>query len=80
MRACPLGVLPQVGAVIEASRVQAAITHNTPDGINAASAAALMSHYFLYRLGSKKEVGQFLESVDPGPWAAEWTGKVKEKG
>ena len=39
MRACPLGVLPSLEKVIDASRIQAAITHNTPDGISAASAA-----------------------------------------
>ena len=48
MRAAPIGILPTVERVIEATTIQAAITHNTPDGINAARAAALMSHYFIY--------------------------------
>lgn len=80
MRAAPLGVLPHVGAVIEASRVQAAVTHNTPDGIAAATAAALMSHYFHYELGPKADVGRFLEEHVPGAWSTPWVGKVKEKG
>ncbi len=80
MRAAPIGVLPSVEKVIEAATVQAAITHNTPDGINAARAAALMSHYFIYRLGSKKELGQFLEAHVSGEWSHPWQGKVQSKG
>lgn len=80
MRAAPIGVLPRVEKVIEATRVQAAITHNTPDGINAAIAAALMSHYFIYKLGSKRELGKFLEAHVPGEWSQPWQGKVKSKG
>jgi ADP-ribosylglycohydrolase len=53
MRACPIGVYPSTGTVIERARVQAALTHDTPAGTNAAVAAALMAHYFLYRLGPK---------------------------
>lgn len=80
MRAAPIGVLPTVEKVIEASRIQAAITHNTPDGINAAIAASLMSHYFIYQLGSKRALGQFLESQVPGEWSIPWQGEVKSKG
>lgn len=80
MRATPIGVLPTVENVIEAATIQAAITHNTPDGINAAKAAALMSHYFIYRLGLKKELGQFLDAHVPGDWSKPWEGKVNSKG
>ena len=80
MRAAPIGILPTVEDVIEATTIQAAITHNTPDGINAAVAAALMSHYFIYQLGAKNELGKFLEAQVPGPWSQPWQGKVKSKG
>ncbi len=80
MRTAPIGVLPTVEQVIEATTIQAAITHNTPDGINAARAAALMSHYFIYQLGPKKELGQFLEALVPGEWSRPWEGKVESKG
>ncbi|MGZ3602297.1 MAG: ADP-ribosylglycohydrolase family protein [Ktedonobacterales bacterium] len=80
MRAAPVGVFPTVAEVIERTIIQAAITHNTPNGINAAVAAALMSHYFLYRLGPKRELGQFLEQHIPGEWSQPWQGKVKSKG
>lgn len=80
MRAAPIGIYPTPEKVIEATTIQAAITHNTPDGINAAVAAALMSHYFIYRLGEKHKLGQFLESYVSGDWAKPWQGKVKSKG
>jgi hypothetical protein len=34
---------------------QAAVTHDTPDGIAAAQAAAVMVHYLLYRLGPRRD-------------------------
>jgi ADP-ribosylglycohydrolase len=80
MRAAPLGVLGTVGSVLDHCRIQAAVTHNTPDGIHAAQAAALLSHYFLYDLGGKEEVGAFLEDMVPGRWNEPWLGPVKSKG
>lgn len=80
MRAAPIGVVSTIEKVIEYSKIQAAITHNTPDGINAAIAAALMSHYFIYRLGPKKNLGKFLENHVPGQWSKPWQGEVKSKG
>jgi ADP-ribosylglycohydrolase len=80
MRACPVGVFRTVGTVIDRVRVQAALTHNTTDGIAAATAAALATHYFLYRLGPKADLGRFLAGCVPGPWEGGWYGKVGEKG
>ncbi|HEX8033432.1 MAG TPA: ADP-ribosylglycohydrolase family protein [Ktedonobacterales bacterium] len=80
MRAAPIGVFPTIAEVIERTTIQAAITHNTPEGITAAVAAALMSHYFLYHLGPKRELAQFLEQHVPGEWSQPWQGKVKSKG
>lgn len=80
MRAAPIGVYPTLSLVIERCRIQAALTHNTPGGINAAVAAALMTHYFLYNLGPKKELGAFLEKHVSGGWNTLWTGPVKSQG
>lgn len=80
MRAAPIGILPTIEQVIHATTIQAAITHNTPDGINAAIAAALMSHYFIYQLGEKKELGQFLDTHVSGAWSKPWQGEVRSKG
>ena len=80
MRACPVGVLPDLAEVLERTRVQAAITHDTPDGIGAACAAALMPHYFLYGLGPRADLGRFLTAHVPGDWATPWHGKVGAAG
>ncbi len=80
MRAAPIGVYSSISTVIERSTLQATLTHNTPDGINAAVASSLMTHYFLYNLGPKKELGRFLERYVNGQWSTPWFGKVKSKG
>ena len=80
MRAAPIGIYPTPSLVIERCTIQAVLTHDTPNGINAAVAAALMTHYFLYNLGPKKELGIFLEEHVRGHWATPWTGKVKSQG
>ncbi|WP_138497320.1 ADP-ribosylglycohydrolase family protein [Nostoc sp. PA-18-2419] len=80
MRAGPIGIYPTPEKVIEAATIQAAITHNTPDGIDAAVAAALMSHYFIYRLGAKSKLAEFLETYVSGQWSKPWRGEVKSKG
>ena len=80
MRAAPIGIFPSIEQVINFSTVQAAITHNSPDGINAAIAAALMSHYFIYRLGLKKKLGEFLEAHVAGEWSKPWQDKVNTTG
>ncbi|GHO62050.1 hypothetical protein KSC_009420 [Ktedonobacter sp. SOSP1-52] len=80
MRAAPLGIYPSIDQVIERCTLQATITHNTPGGINAAVAASLMTHYFLYDLGPKQNLGAFLEKHVPGRWGAPWRGSVKSQG
>ncbi|MEO5953862.1 MAG: ADP-ribosylglycohydrolase family protein, partial [Chloroflexia bacterium] len=80
MRACPIGVFPSISDVIAKCRLQAAISHNTPDGINVAVAASLMTHYFIYNLGPKCDLGDFLTTYVPGQWAKPWQGKVGPKG
>lgn len=80
MRATPIGIYPTITEVVEKCQVQAALTHNTPDGINAAVAAALAAHYLLYNLGPKARLGHFLEQHVPGNWAEPWQDKVGSKG
>ena len=80
MRAAPIGIYPTIPQVIERCTIQAALTHNTPNGINAAVAASLMTHYFLYNLGSKTALGSFLEQHVAGNWTTPWTSKVGSQG
>ena len=80
MRAGPLGLYPTITEVTERTLLQANITHDTTGGRDAALAAALMTHYFVYQLGPKAELGAFLQSHLPGPWAQAWQGKVGSPG
>lgn len=80
MRAVPLRILSTVAEVLHKAEIQAKITHNTPEGIQAAQAVALMSHYFLYELDAKADVSKFLTKHLPGNWHHDYKGKVKSKG
>lgn len=80
MRAGPLGIYPTIVEVIDRTALQAAVTHNTPGGKQSALAAALMTHYLLYRLGPKAQLGEFLQTHVPGPWTKPWRGKVGAPG
>ena len=80
MRAAPIGVYQNAEIVMDRTTIQAKLTHDTPDGINASLAAALMTHYFLYRHGPKHELGKYIEKYVPGNWSEPWQGKVKAKG
>ncbi|MEO8612374.1 MAG: ADP-ribosylglycohydrolase family protein [Chloroflexota bacterium] len=80
MRAIPIGIFPIIPEVIEKATIQSAITHNTPDGIRAGVASALMAHYFIYGLGAKNHLGEFIETHVEGEWADPWRGQVGAKG
>ncbi|UGT63028.1 ADP-ribosylglycohydrolase family protein [Nocardia asteroides] len=80
MRAAPIGLLPTVADVLHHARVQAAVTHDTPDGIAAAQAAALAVHYTHNDLGPLPEIGAWIAGHVPGDWARPYRGKVGSKG
>ncbi|WNV86944.1 ADP-ribosylglycohydrolase family protein [Umezawaea sp. Da 62-37] len=81
MRAAPVGLLASVDDVLRTTAVQARITHNTPDGVKAAQAAALAVHYCHRTLGPVAEIGHWLDGLLPsGEWATPWTGPVGSKG
>jgi ADP-ribosylglycohydrolase len=80
MRSAPIGLYRSVDVVLSRCGFQAALTHNTPDGIRAAQAASLMTHYAHYRLGPKRELPAFLSRHLLGDWATPWHGKVGHPG
>ena len=77
MRAPVLGLLPSEEAVMETARFQASLTHCTQLGMDAAAAAALMTHYFYHRLGHKGDLRKYLSTkglcID---FTSPWRGKV----
>lgn len=80
MRAPPLGLFPDLRIVLELAQVQATLTHATAQGIYSSCASALMTHYFRYQLGSKRDLGAFLRTYVPGAWTEPWEGKVGAGG
>ncbi len=81
MRAAPLGLLPTADEVLHHTDVQARVTHDTPDGVASASAAALAVHYCRYGLGPVAEVGDWLaDRLGSAVWARPWQGEVGSKG
>ena len=83
MRATPIGVIPDIQKVKEYAEIQARVTHDTPDGVRAAIASALTTHYFLHLEGKPADLPRFIaEEVDAGDyaWDEEYVGKVGSKG
>ncbi|MFD9738455.1 ADP-ribosylglycohydrolase family protein [Umezawaea sp. NPDC059074] len=81
MRSGPIGLLSTVDEVLECAAVQARITHDTPDGVESAQAAALAAHYCHHGLGPVAEVARWVDARLPsGGWATPWTGEVGSKG
>ena len=53
MRSVPLGLIKDKNEMLEKARIQAALTHNTHEGIIASQAVALAVYYFANQLGKK---------------------------
>jgi ADP-ribosyl-[dinitrogen reductase] hydrolase len=81
MRAPVIGLLPDVKQVMEVARFQASLTHCTQLGMEAAVASALMTHYFYYRIGPRKDLPHWLglRCLHIG-FAKVWTGFVGSPG
>lgn len=81
MRAGILGLLPGQEMVVDLAMFQASLTHATREGMGAAAAAALMTHYCHYRLGPKSGLPEYLHVWLPGfQWTVEWRGRVNSPG
>jgi len=85
MRASPLGIISDINKLLQMCETQAKVTHNTIGGIKSAQIAALMAHYFIYDLGDKKDLPEFLENelnlISFGKdLSKDWIGKVGVKG
>lgn len=76
MRAGCIGLFSDVDELMEVCRIQAAVTHDTPLGIGAAQAAALMVHYGVYGKGDRSDLPEYLNSVVP---VVDWADLPKKK-
>lgn len=84
MRASCIGLYPSVNTILDRTTTQCKLTHNTPDGIDAARASSLLSHFMAYELGRPEEAGKFINETLLGKtghnWDEDYVGKVKSKG
>jgi ADP-ribosyl-[dinitrogen reductase] hydrolase len=60
MRAGPCGLYPNLEEVKERAYAQAKVTHDSTVGVMSASAAAFMVHYFVYDLGDKSYLREWM--------------------
>ncbi|MEZ4776932.1 MAG: ADP-ribosylglycohydrolase family protein [Bacteroidia bacterium] len=77
MRAYPLGALHDIQQIKEWSRIQAEVTHQTQNAVVAAEAIALISHFFIYDLGTKEELLDFVRNHTGHNWAGSWKTEVE---
>jgi ADP-ribosylglycohydrolase len=80
MRTTPIGLCATLDEVDEKTTLQASVTHDSPDGIEAALAASYMVYYFHKELGEPKDAPGWIAEQLGWKWAAPWEGKVKTKG
>lgn len=81
MRAPVIGLLPDEQQVIDTAMFQASLTHATQNGMEAAAAAALLTHYIYHQIGPKAEVGKWIERRLPGmPWSDGWNQRIESPG
>jgi ADP-ribosyl-[dinitrogen reductase] hydrolase len=80
MRAVPLGIFKDVTEVIDKSTKQAKITHNTKVGIDSAVVVSLLSHYFVWGKGEKKDMMDFVLQYVKGDWDKSWNEEVSGNG
>lgn len=59
MRSVPFGAMAYIKDMLELVSLQAAITHDTTEGLVSAQSVALMSHYSLYSTDPLKEIGSW---------------------
>lgn len=76
MRSYPLGILTNEIDILEKTRIQASVTHQTEKAIYSAQAIALTSHYFLYEKGKRTHLLEYLKDVQKVSWEGKWDGNV----
>jgi len=81
MRSCPLGTIKDENEMLRKARIQAKITHDTPEGIFSSCAIALATHYFFHKNGTKDGLWEYLKNHPfpenmPEVWTEMWPDKT----
>lgn len=76
MRSYPIGILKNEKEILEKTKIQASVTHQSEKAIYSAQAIALTSHYFLYKKGDRSELLEYLSEIQNIKWKGMWKGRV----
>ncbi|GAA3936885.1 ADP-ribosylglycohydrolase family protein [Litoribacillus peritrichatus] len=76
MRAAPLGIIKDIDDLLAMSEIQASLTHNTEIGIKSSQAVSLAAHFFVYNIGSKNVLFDFIGEYTNFKWNNKWEGEV----
>lgn len=76
MRAAPIGIIADIAQLMQFAKMQAQITHDTPQGIASAQAIALAAHFFIYELGDKSALTAFVSEHTAMMWDDTWQAEV----
>jgi len=76
MRSAPLGYTADIGELLSMAELQASLTHDTVIGIRSSQAVALASHYFVYNLGAKENLTEFVSEYSKYTWSDNWAAPV----
>lgn len=80
MRAYPLGVFRDKNQILEWTKEQAEVTHQTYKAVVSAQAVAMISHFFLYNVDSKASLTEFIRDTTAYNWQGHWEQEVAIDG
>ena len=76
MRSAPLGYLRDIPQLLKMANLQASLTHNTEIGKKSSQAIALAAHFFLFNLGKRQQLYEFVTEYSKHSWRNDWAGPV----
>jgi ADP-ribosyl-[dinitrogen reductase] hydrolase len=76
MRSVPLGLISDRHQLMAAAREQAAVTHDTPEGIQSSQVVALMAHALLYEQLALADLPKFIRRETGFELSTNWKGEV----
>jgi len=77
MRAVPLGLIADKQLLASVAKEQAAVTHNTPEGILSSQVVALMAHLLLYEQVALVDLPRRIEQFSGFALRGDWTDEVE---
>jgi ADP-ribosylglycohydrolase len=76
MRSAPLGFVENINDLKAMAEIQACTTHNTEIGVESSIAIALAAHYFIYDIGKKSHLTDFVQDHTCINWVDNWNYPV----